>query len=777
MKKLLSAFFFLVLPGAVSAQVTIHGTVTDQQSGAAVVGAAVTIPGTSIGTLTDASGGFSFSSPTAVSRISVSRAGYTSKDVAVGGSEEALAIKLTPAVTELPGVQVVANKPEPSTVVLTKTDLERGNGINLETSVNAVPGLFMQSRTDFGGARITIRGYYPSTSGNSPNSNGLGYQVFLNDIPITDATGLTVLDDIDYSTLGSIDVIKGPASSQWGSFIGGAVRFNTERPPLNQTSLSQQVLSGTDGLLRTNTSFQTASNTSDLTVNYGHQNYNSFRPHSASLKDYWRANGDFQVGDKQTLSTYFAYSRSFEELAGEIDSLPFYDRQAVSNAAYLANDSHVALTSVLTGATDNFRINDHFNNTTTVFGGGKAAGQPFAHGFTDVNQFNVGFRSVFGFAAQLGNGVGVTGSLGATMQRSQLTQNGVFIIPAPPYPERPTDQENYAANSSIFTEWNLNMPSDVTLTVGGSLNKNEFGIRNMLKNNVLYDTTSTQVRSFDWVLTPRVAVSKGITRSASVYASVSSGYTPPLLSNTVSSDGTVDLSLKPERAIQYEVGTQGSFFENRLSASVALFDIENTNKLVTETANAVTFTTNAGKQRNQGAEVSLSVAAINDKSQALSSLRPWLSYSYTKATFVDFQSDNNNNAGTVDYSGNLVPRVPKNSVSAGIDGATNNGFSFNTTYEYVDKVPVTFDNSTFVKGYGLLGARVGYEYKVDRNWLLSIYAGGTNLTNATSYAFLFVGPNYAGLASGAAGGTGDGYIIPAPYTANYYGNVTLKYVF
>jgi hypothetical protein len=55
--------------------------------------------------------------------------------------------------------------------------------------------------------------------------------------------------------------------------------------------------------------------------------------------------------------------------------------------------------------------------------------------------------------------------------------------------------------------------------------------------------------------------------------------------------------------------------------------------------------------------------------------------------------------------------------------------------------------------------------------------GGTNLTSATSYAFLFVGPNYAGLATPAAGGNGDGYIIPAPYNANYYGNLTLKYVF
>ncbi len=777
MKRLLSFLLVFCLPVALHAQVSIRGTVTDQQTGAPVVGATVSIPGTATAATTDQSGAFALTSAAAVSRITVSRAGYISKDVAAASGGEPLVIQLTPTATKLPGVQVVANKPTPSTAVLTAADLDRDNGTQLEGAINTVPGLFMQSRTPFGGARITIRGYYPSTSGNSPNSNGLGYQVFLNDIPITDATGTTVLDDIDYSTLGNVEVTKGPASSQWGSFIGGAVRFSTQRPPLNETSMAQQVLSGTDGLLRTNTSFQTADNTSDLTVNYGHQNYDSFRPHSASLKDYWRANGDFQVGDKQTVGAYFAYNRSFEELAGEIDSSDFYARNPIDNPLYAANDSHIALTDVIAGVSDHYRINDQFTNQTTVFGSGRATGQPFAHGFTDVNQVNAGFRSVFGYQAQLDDGVGVNGTLGATMQHSALTSNGVFIVPAPPYTERPTAQENYASTASIFTEWEFTMPSDVSVTVGASLNKNQFGIRNMLKSNVLYDTTSTVVRSFDWVLTPRLTVSKGLGRSASVYASVSTGYTPPLLSNTIANNGTVDLSLKPELAVQYEIGTQGSFLDDKLSASVALFDIENTDKLVSETSNSVTFTTNAGKQQNRGAEVSLSALAINDKSQTLSLLRPWLSYSYTDATFVSFMSDNNNSAATVDFSGRAVPRVPKSTVSLGIDGATNSGFTFNGTYQYVDKVPVTYDNSTYVKGYGLLGARAGYTQKLDRNWVLDLFAGGTNLTSATSYSFLFVGPNYKGLAQSKDGGTGDGYIIPAPYTPQLYGNVTLRYVF
>ena len=136
----------------------------------------------------------------------------------------------------------------------------------------------MQTRTPFGGARITLRGYYPSTSGNSPNSNGLGYQVFLNGIPITDATGTTVLDDIDYSTLGKVEVIKGPNSSRYGSFIGGTVYDGdgASGRKLERASASRS-LSGSDGMLRTNTTFSHASDGSNFVLNYGHQGYNGFR--------------------------------------------------------------------------------------------------------------------------------------------------------------------------------------------------------------------------------------------------------------------------------------------------------------------------------------------------------------------------------------------------------------------------------------------------------------------------------------------------------------------
>jgi iron complex outermembrane receptor protein len=776
MHRVVSALLSFVMPAALAAQSSLHGTVVDRQSGSPIAGATVIVTGTSTGTVTNDAGAFTLNSSSSITSVTVTSLGYATAELPVSDASKVLRVRLTPSAVRLPGVEIVAKRPTPSVAILTQHDLDRATGLSLENSINTVPGVFMQSRTPWGGARITIRGYYPSTSGNSPNSNGLGYQVFLNDIPVTDATGTTVLDDIDYSQLGSVEVIKGPASSRYGSAIGGAVLLTTARPTPDQTSVSQQILGGSNGLFRSNTSFQSATSSSDIALNYGHQRYDSFRPHSASSKDYARASGDFNAGTNQLVSAYFSYNRSFEELAGEIDSTSFYNRIPESNPAYLANDSHIQVTSFMAGVTDHYRFSDQFTNQTTVFGIGRTSGQPFAHGFTDVNQFNFGLRSAFSYTGHAGR-VGVTGTLGTLLQRSNLSTNGVFIIPAPPFPERPTDQENYASVASFYTEWSFTMPSQVTLTVGASLNKNRFGIRNMLVSNQLFDTTHVQERSFDAEFTPRVALTKQLGGKASLYASVSSGITPPLLSNTVANDGSVDLSLKPERAVQYEIGAQGSVLDSRLTGQVALYDVENTNKLVTETSNSVTFTTNAGKQRDQGVELSLSYAAMENKDQPLSLVRPWISYSYTNSRFIDFFSDNNHDANTVDFSGNAVPRVPRTMVNAGVDLATNTGVYLNGTYQYVDKVPVTFDNSTYVRSYDLLGAKVGFKRQVTRNWLLDAFAGGDNLTGSTAYSFLFVGPNYAGLAQAQDGGRGDGYIIPAPYKASLYGGLTLSYVF
>jgi iron complex outermembrane receptor protein len=120
--------------------------------------------------------------------------------------------------------------------------------------------------------------------------------------------------------------------------------------------------------------------------------------------------------------------------------------------------------------------------------------------------------------------------------------------------------------------------------------------------------------------------------------------------------------------------------------------------------------------------------------------------------------------------------VPKTMYSVGLDAATSAGWYFNTTYQFVDRVPVTYDNSTWMHSYDLLGAKIGYKTTFSK-YLMNIYLGGDNLTSSTYYTFLFIGPNYKGLAQAQDGGTGDGYILPAPYGPTFYVGMSLSYLF
>jgi iron complex outermembrane receptor protein len=135
---------------------------------------------------------------------------------------------------------------------------------------------------------------------------------------------------------------------------------------------------------------------------------------------------------------------------------------------------------------------------------------------------------------------------------------------------------------------------------------------------------------------------------------------------------------------------------------------------------------------------------------------------------VSFKSDNTNNAGTIDFSGNKAARVPQTMWSAGLDASTRVGLYLTSTYQFVGRAPVTFDNSTWVRSYSLLGAKLGYRATLLRRYRLDLAAGGDNLTNSTYYTFLFVGPNYRGLAQSQDGGNGDGYILPGYWKARYY---------
>ena len=278
MKRFLLAATVMLCMSAVVAQSSLQGKVTDAANSHPLVGASVSYAGRV--ETTDRDGLFTITCVPG-SRLTISFIGYEPYQQVIKNCGGQLNIDLVPVSSRLNDVEITATSNQNKSILfqpasitkLNATELKRGTGLFLDDAINtSVPGVTMQRRTVSGGQQFNIRGYGNGVRGtNGPQSNfdGQGYKVYLNGIPLTDAEGITLMDDIDFGSIGNVEVVKGPAGTLYGLAIAGVVNLKTVRPPSGSTSIGQETVVGSYGLLRSTTAFQTGTDHSSLLVNYG----------------------------------------------------------------------------------------------------------------------------------------------------------------------------------------------------------------------------------------------------------------------------------------------------------------------------------------------------------------------------------------------------------------------------------------------------------------------------------------------------------------------------
>jgi len=106
-------------------------------------------------------------------------------------------------------------------------DIRQTQQLGIDEALNQVPGVFFQNRYNFAqDLRVSIRGF-----GARAAFGIRGIKIFVDGIPSTTADGQGGVDDIDIGSLQRIEVIRGPASSLYGSAAGGVLSMFTEDGP------------------------------------------------------------------------------------------------------------------------------------------------------------------------------------------------------------------------------------------------------------------------------------------------------------------------------------------------------------------------------------------------------------------------------------------------------------------------------------------------------------------------------------------------------------------
>ncbi|MCW3087713.1 MAG: TonB-dependent receptor, partial [Sediminibacterium sp.] len=527
-------------------QERLKGKVLDAATKTPLFGATITVAGKR-GTTTDRDGAFSVDCSKG-GELAVSFIGYETKKQLIKNCSDQLSIVLSAVNHNLDEVEITATSAQNKMVLyqpvsitkLSEVELKRSTGLFLDDAINTnIPGVTMQRRAVASGQQFNIRGYgngVRGTNGISSNFDGQGSKVYLNGIPITDAEGITLLDDIDFGSIGNVEVTKGPGGTIYGLAIAGVVNLKTIKPEKGKTSVGQDFMVGSYDLQRYTTHFQTATDKTSLLINYGRQRTDGYMLHSASRKDFVNIAADFQPNQKQTINTYFGYSSSYDARGGELTIAQYGNFDYSGNPEYIKRNAHSEIISFRAGLSHVYAFSKHVSNTTTVFGSGVSNNASSAGGWTDKNPINYGFRSVFDTKFELQEGVSLGGITGIESQRQNAQIIGYNMVANPTDPTgywiigaMRSNQATVTGTTSYFTEWTLSLPHDLSITAG-------IGISNMHieLNDKFYVSTNTLPTGFaakyNGLSSPHLAINKVFSKEFSVYASYSKGYKAPVSS-------------------------------------------------------------------------------------------------------------------------------------------------------------------------------------------------------------------------------------------------------
>lgn len=773
----LAAALVLLPAGVAAAQTSVTGVVSDAFSGARLEGVLISDSSSGAKATTDGAGKFSIECRAPMTIVLVAD-GYKSGKRLVTSCSSVVNIGLIPGVQSLDVMTSVAELPAPALTetqgssTLSPLELKRGTGLWLQDAVNLTPGINMQTRTMFGGQTFSIRGY--GMGGDNTNFAGTGFKAYYNGIPVTDAEGNTRLDDIDFSSLGRVDILRGPSSSIYGPGIGGVVNLYSDEPHEMGSTIRQETLGGQYGLLRSTTRLQHVSTTATTMLSYGHQAYDSYRVASNSNRDFATLLGNFRPSDRQSISTFVSYAKALDLRAGELDSAQFAQKLNMGNDKYVANRARQKMESFRAGVSHQYGLGAGAENTTSAYFYGNTLEDVYAAGFNAKSAQSFGARTVFTTPMTSGR-VKFTGTSGAEyLQTNGLAQG--YSMSKSVLGKLNSNFQTNTMQSNVFTQWDAALPSDVTLSAGASINFVTYSIRDLFANtgNPTHKNASGR-KVFDPVVTPRAAVRKALTPNVSVYASVSQGFSPPTSSDVVIPyTGQTNEGLKAERGTQFEVGTKGSALHNRLRYEASLFQLRVTDKLSSEAVDSAgvtlySFAVNTGDQVDRGLELAASYDLVAAPAGWLSVARPFVSYTWSDFKYDNFKSDANNNSKTVDYTGKNVVGVPPSVFNLGLDVRARSGAYLHATLHKVDAMPISFDNAHKAVAYSLVGAKLGVQRDLGRGITVDAFAGGDNLTNALYYTQVFVNHKFV------PGQPPPNMYLPGPYKATYYGGINLTF--
>lgn len=715
-------------------------------------------------TRSDAKGYFEISSSQPENRVRAVLAGYKIQQIKLNTGEHDLNVQLDADAVSLNEVRIAGyngNKTNKETAgavaLITLKDINRGAAVSLQLALNAIPGVRMDQST-LSEARISIRGNGVRASYGIRN-----IKIYVNEIPVTEADGTTRIEALDVNSIGRAEVIKGPASSIYGAGTGGVINFQLQRSPYQEQSLEASGLIGANGLHRLATTYRSGGDKINSYVSYGWQEYEGYREHSNDMRRFLTGNFQLFPGNKRIITLLLNRTTQYSQIPGSLTQDQVNANPLQANATNLDKAAGRYQTWTRIGLGQQYRFNDQFSNTTSVFTYFYDLDHPLPYAYIRNFYQSYGGRTRFtydpGFKILPTRfTVGAEFNEGMTKGTQYVNNHGTEGAL-----NSNIDYQN--TQYSIFYQSETTLGPQTTLTLGLSYNSLRYDVNDYLKQN------QSGLKKFDPQATPRIALSHTFSPALSLHASVSSGFSPPSSSEIKNVDGSINPTLQAEKGVNYEVNAKGNLLKSRLEYDLALFKMDMKGELIGQSVQqGITIYNNAGKTSHNGIELSLSYQILKPEDQnEILSLRPFAAVTYSDFKFKDYKTLNAQNEVTATYDDNQLTGIAPWVLNAGIDLETRTGIYFYGSYFFSDRLPLNDANSVYNAAYHVANAKIGYRKQIFKCLETNLYAGLDNILNK-SYSSI-VSLNAVGY-----GGAQPAYFNPSP-KRNGYGGLNVKFIF
>jgi iron complex outermembrane receptor protein len=731
------------LVSAQAQQAAVRGTILDAQSQQPLPGVTVVAPGTGAGTSTDASGRFVLEVPATSRDLTVSFIGYNTQQVHVPATGHALTVRLEAAPVSLQGVVVSGSREQERRTETPVAISQISPQLIADTKatapyqlLNKVAGVYM---VDLGAEQHMMAIRQPITTN--------AVYLYLEDgLPIR-PIGIfnhNALYEINQAGVRNIEVVKGPASSLYGSnAIGGAVNFLTKQPtPLPTVGASVQ--GDNFGYRRVDASASgTVGKLGLYAGGYAARQRGGWQDYTDFNKQSWTLRADYTFNPKTRLIGTGSYNYLYTQTPGTLDSAHFYSRSYQSNNRFTNREvtavrgslrlerdwspsQQTALTAFTrynsTGQLPSYYIADVRANGVYQSSNGQVNNQSFhSYGALVQHRADLGFlnsRLIVGAYADFSPSTYYARFL--TVQKdvannfyTGYTDTGRYL----------DDYKIDLYNTAAYAQYEVQATEALRIVGGLRYDRVQYKFSNNL-SGAQTSKKAAQDNVYN-IVAPKLGLTYALGPAQGLYANFSTGFQPPETSSLYSSRQTIEL--KQANFSNYEAGGWVALFERKVYIDLSLYQMEGRNEIVSLLqADNTTQSENVGATRHQGIEYTLTYAPlpeVNFRVSGTNARHTYLEYSEVA------QGKNR------DYTGNRMIGAPSWLANAEVFYKPRfaPGARLGLEYQRVGQFYTNTANTKTYAGYNLLNLRLGYRLPQSVARGLEVWANVVNLGN-TLYA-------------------------------------------